>query len=325
MSWYQKSAHVSGKPSDMEAAVALISQYLIFCDYGEDSAVRWGRDDLSTDAVPWSGLEAGELSCPLGKAIKLTQEEIEILEALPSSIDGYSAEDVFSARFQEAMTGHAESDDDLNEEDFEIWLHELLEKTTLTTFDIFANLGMSEIRVNADASSANYFFNGVGLPGGFSTIGIYRINHQNENSYDQALLRFIIEIDCDVYGRDNRNGYFQFNAIDELLGIGGWIDSRVKINLPDGDWSPVSYRIEINLRCREKELMILLGYRRPENKRLRSKKHDKLYAKVVDVANGVLWDGHDPTELAFILNDWCRSACDNHASGQPEEWPGPVK
>lgn len=295
MSYYDASGTVTVKVPNIEVARDVLRHYVTI--FSNDAGLHIFRDE------PKIG-EDGNLILTMSSAVRLTEDEASIIDSIGFK-DNYKdhVRDIFIGR---ATANSVDLDNGADYEQVDDRLSELIfnleRNSDISTFDILSEMNITEARVDCNIYASGNVYNGyeVQMPGdGLEIIEHYRVDHNNQ--YALVSQEKIVKL-----GDDKSNDCeFDFEKIENLL----WLslsDLRVfsaKVTSPQLTADEETYTYKLTTVSGHNILTTTFKYKAPANKRLRAKKHIRLFATVT--RNGdILWTGDDPSELKNVLNDW---------------------
>jgi hypothetical protein len=162
-------------------------------------------------------------------------------------------------------------------------------------------MDIDSFAVDCILSSSGFWFNGqsVKFPGNVRILEEFeRIKFDKEDCWNFRSQEKLVTVE--------EPDSFEFEGIDDLLWSSLWEagDPRTRVIYPEASWPVEKYNYRMIVVSGLGTLEIKFEFRAPENKRLRSKKHVKVFA-TVEVDELQLWSGDDPIALKKVLNDWC--------------------
>jgi hypothetical protein len=294
MSFYFVNSRIEAQANQVDRARQILKGYMVIAhdEILDGTRAIYGGNQIDS---------YGKISIELDSVIKLTQKEISIIESLgPRNADeSYesSLEEIFSSRLLDAGLI---SDDSEDEEPIYV-LDFLDDFMSGSVVDVLAEMDIDCFSVDCILNSSGSWFNGqsVKLPGGVRILEEFeRVKFEKEDCWSfrsQEKLVTVVEPNS-----------FEFVRIEDLLwsSLGEAGRPRTRAIYPAAGWPVDKYNYRMIVVSGLGTLEIKFELRTPENKRLRSKKHVKVFA-TVEVDELQLWSGDDPIALKKVLNDWC--------------------
>lgn len=297
MSFYDVFGKVTAKVPSIDVARKVLRHYITI--FSNDAGLFVLRDEPRIDGE-------GNLILYMAPAVRLTDDEVSIIDSIGNK-DNYEdhVRDIFTGRMMvDGISFDNGADPDEIDDIISEYMFNLEHDTDMSTLDILSEINATEARVDCQISSSGSVYNHheVQTPGGDLEI----IEHYRNDGSNQYALVSQDKIADLTHDRSN-NCEFDFEEIESLL----WL-SLSELNAFSGNTKVITPQVTANEESYDYRLIIVFGdntltttfkYKAPENKRLRAKKHIRLFATVTSSGHA-LWTGSDPDELKDVLNDW---------------------